>query len=168
MSTNLFELFSDKYLMPVYFSDQLPQGSSIVSTLNSDHSYTLPASRTLCFPFTMRRYYSQVIIDIADITPFENCFVPSVRCWASTVAAGQSMTADPNSALATVNPGPNGATWNFWLTDQVKTKDIRLADINRAISNGTVYWMNVQNLQNKDSFFFLRFTFHGTDLIHVE
>ena len=168
MVTNRFGLFSDKYLMPKYFTGYLPQGSIIVTELNPEHTYVLPASKTLCFPFAMRRYYQQLVIDVADTTPFESCFIPAIRCWPSTEASGESMTSQPRASQATINPGPYGAKWNFYLLDQLENPDLQPADINRWINSGTTYWMNVQNLQNKESYFFLRFTFYGVGITHVE
>jgi len=154
--------------MPTYFAGRLPQGSSIVTELNPEHTYMLPASRTLCFPFTMRRYYQQLVIDIADITPFESCFIPVIRCWPSTEASGESMTAQPLASQATVNLGPYGAKWNFHLLDQIDPDGRQPADISKLIKFGETYWMNVQNLQNKTSYFFLRFTFYGAGITYVE
>lgn len=154
--------------MTKYYAGYLPQGATIVTELEKEHMYVLPPSRTLCFPFKMRRYYNQLVIDAADTTPFESCFIPVIRCWPSEEAAGQSITSQPLASQGTVNLGPNGVKWNFWLLDLVDVSSLEESDINRWIDPNKTYWMNVQNLQNKASFFWLRFTFYGPGGTHVE
>ena len=154
--------------MSTYYAGGLPQGSSIVTELEPQHYYTIGPSRMQCFPFKMRRYYNQLVIDAADTTPFESCFIPVIRCWASKEAAGPSMTASPNSNLATVNVGPNGVKWNFWVIGAANPDELEESYINAPIDTTSTYWFNVQNLQNKSANFFLRFTFHGNGIKHVE
>lgn len=154
--------------MTAYYAGGLPQGASIITELEPRHYYTIGASRISCFPFKMRRYYSQLVIDAADTTPFESCFVPVIRCWASRVAAGQSLTQMPNSNLTTINIGPDGCLWNFWIPQEIDRSDLQEAFVNAPIERDETYWFNVQNLQNKSASFFLRFTFHGNGITHVE
>jgi hypothetical protein len=154
--------------MSTYYSGGLPQGSKIVTTLEKEHYYVLPPSTTLCFPFKMRRYYNQVVVDAADTTPFESCFVPVIRCWPSREPVGISMTAAPVSSQGTINLGPNGCKWNFWVLDQADENNLQEADLYQWIYQNDTYWFMVQNLQNKQAFFFLRFTFHGNGITHVE
>jgi hypothetical protein len=154
--------------MGIYYSGNLPQGASIAGDLDPRHYYTVGPSKTLCFPFKMRRYYQQLVIDAADTTPFESCFIPVIRCWASREAAGISMSALPNTGLSTVNIGPNGCLWNFYLFDVVSNNQIKESFIRIPIRNDETYWFMVQNLQNKPANFFLRFTFHGNGITHVE
>lgn len=78
------------------------------------------------------------------------------------------MTMSPYQTLSTINLGPNGCTWNFWLLDEVSPENRREATANTWIESNTTYWFNIQNLQNRESRFFCRFTFHGNDIIHVE
>lgn len=154
--------------MDTRYQGLLPQGARVINELNDEHTYELPPSMTYCFPFRMRRYYQQLIVDVADTTPFESCFVPVIRSWASEVPVGMSMTAQPLASQGTVNPGPDGVTWNFFLIDMVESSNLIDASIRRWIDPGKTYWMNIQNMQNKKSFFWLRFTFHGVGITHVE
>jgi hypothetical protein len=108
----------------------------------------------------MKPGYTQVVIDIANTTPFESAWVPGVRCWPSKEASGNSMTASPLSSIGSINMPPSGIKWNFWLLGMVE-QPLEEADYNRWINNNTVYWMNLQNLQNRENYFFLRFTYHG-------
>lgn len=151
-----------------YYQGGLPQGAQIRSELDPEHTYEIPGSTILCFPFKMRRHYQQVVIDAADTTRFESCFIPVLRAWPSKEAAGMSITSSPNSALTSVNLGPNGCRWNFWLLDVVAKNDLKEADIYQWINDGTTYWFNIQNLQNKPANFWLRFTFHGAGITFVE
>src|SRR6266702_3195170 len=101
----------------IYYSGNLPQTASIIPDLNANHTYCLPKSKILCFPFMMKANYYQVIIDMADTTPFESSFIPGARAWPSIEPAGQSITKTPNSLESSINLMPNGHTWNFWLQD---------------------------------------------------
>lgn len=154
--------------MVTYYAGGLPQGASIVSELEPKHYYTIGPSRILCFPFRMRRYYNQLVIDAADTTPFESCFVPVVRCWASRDAAGQSISSMPNSNLTNVNIGPDGCKWNFFIPGITAEDELEESFIRIPIDASQTYWFMVQNLQNKQASFFLRFTFHGNGITHVE
>lgn len=154
--------------MTNYYTGGLPQGTSIVSELDPEHTYRLPPSKTMCFPFRMRRYYQQLVMDLADTTPFENCFIPVIRVWPSKVPVGPSMTGAPNTAINTVNLGPNGFLYNFYLIDEVEEAKRKEASLCQWIRPNVTYWMNVQNLQNKESFFWLRYTFYGPDIVHTE
>lgn len=148
--------------MPInYTVTSLPQGAIVITEFEPEHMYTLPAGKTYCFPFKMRRYYNQVVVDMADISPFESCFIPMMRSWPSKEAAAQSMTDMPLASQAFVTLGPSGVKWNFWLLDQVKPSDQQESDINRGILPDTFYWINIQNLQNRPSYFWLRFTYYG-------
>ena len=154
--------------MSKYYSGYLPQGASIVTELEKEHTYAIEPSATLCFPFKMRRYYNQVVIDLADMNPFESCFIPALRCWPSIEAAGTSITAQPLASRGDIVLGPNGTKWNFWLLDLIDISSLEPADINRWIEPDKIYWMNVQNLHNRPGTFWLRYTFYGTDISHVE
>jgi hypothetical protein len=147
--------------MSTYYAGNLPQGSSIVYELNPEYTYIANPSRTLCFPFKMRRNYQQLVVELADTTPFENCFIPVVRAWPSTEASGISLTASPRYIQNTINLPPTGVKYNFWLSNEVNQEDLVPASINHAIYFGQQYWMNVQNLQNKTSYFYCKFTFYG-------
>ena len=153
--------------MDQYYTGYLPQGASIITDLATNHTYTLPRSQVMCFPFRMRPGCNQVVIDAANTTPFESAWVPGIRCWASKEAAGNSMTASPLPSQGRVNVGPNGFKWNFWLLDML-AQPLEEADYNHWMNNNTVYWMNVQNLQNRENYFFLRFTYHGVGTTLVE
>lgn len=144
-----------------YYTGNLPMGASIITEFNKEHTYVLPQSAILCFPFIMKTNYYQVVADLANTTPFESCFVPGSRAWPSIDPAGQSITNSPNSSLSSVNLMPNGNTWNFWLIDLHNHPLIPTA-INHQIQSNTTYWINVQNLTNKESYFFCRFTYYGS------
>jgi len=147
--------------MSTYYSGSLPQGSTIVYELHPEYTYVLNQSQTLCFPFKMRRNYQQLIVELANTTPFQNCFVPSVRAWPSTEASGISITSTPYQSQNTINLPPTGFKYNFWLIDEVDQNNLLPSDVNHFIIFGNQYWINVQNLQNKPSSFFCKFVYYG-------
>lgn len=153
--------------MTTYYTGNLPQSTSIVTELNSTHTYVLPPSWTMCFPFIMKVNYYQVVIDMANTTPFESAIVPGMRAWPSAEPVGQSITSSPYSSQSSINIQPNGNTWNFWMID-LHNQPLIAAAINHQILGKTTYWMNIKNLQNKENFFFCRFTYHGSGRTIVE
>lgn len=146
-------------MKPIYVLG-LPQNTSVVNQLNENHTYTINASQTLCFPFQLVTRWQQVVIDLASTTPFENVFVPGTRSWPSREAAGSSMTSSPLQTQASINLPPSGVKWNFYRSE-IDPKIICEADIKAEIFPDTIYWMNVQNLQNKPNYFFCRFHYYG-------
>lgn len=150
-----------------YYTGQLPQGSIIVRELTKEHTYTLPASKTLCFPFKIQDNYQQVVIDAADTTPFESAFIPGTRAWASKEAAGISITASPYQSQSSPRLYPNGIRWNFWIPE-MNGRTLEPSEINHIVQPNVYYWMNIQNLQNRQSYFFLRFTFYGNGITYEE
>ena len=154
--------------MSTYYSGGLPQGSSIVYELNPEYTYILNPAKTLCFPWKMKKKYNQLIIELADTTPFENCFIPVVRTWPSTEASGISITASPRYIQNTINLPPTGVKYNFWLSGVVNPIELVPNDINHPVLADTQYWMNVQNLQNKQSNFYCKFTYYGRGIEYSE
>lgn len=146
-------------MKPIYVLG-LPQNTSVVNQLNENHTYTLPPSHTLCFPFQLVTRWQQVVIDMANTTPFENVFIPGIRSWPSKEAAGQSFTSSPLQTQANLNLPPSGVKWNFY-RDELDIQYLKDADVKALIKADTIYWMNVQNLQNKANYFFCRFHYYG-------
>lgn len=154
--------------MDIYTTVGLPQGAKIVYELNKDFTYTLNQSQTLCFPFKLRFAYNQVIITLANTTPFLNVFVPASRCWPSTQPVGNSITASPLQSNANPTLPQVELTWNFYSNELVGTDAIKPATITKAINVKTTYWMNVQNLQNKPSYFYCKFEYFSPGAYYVE
>ena len=150
-----------------YYAGGLPQGASIVQELNDEHTYILEPSRTLCFPFKLHYSYNQVVIDLANTTPFQNVYVPGQRCWPSTEPVGSSMTYSPLPTEASINLPPTGVKWNFYLEELYKSPLLKEAVIYKMVEHRVTYWMNVVNLQNKENYFFCRFSYYSpnTELI---
>ena len=100
-------------MKPIYVLG-LPQNTSVVNHLNEQHTYALPASHTFCFPFQLVTRWQQVVIDLANTTPFENVFVQGIRAWPSKEAAGQSFTSAPRQTQSSLILPPCGVKWNFY------------------------------------------------------
>lgn len=150
--------------MVILYSGSVPQGSQIVYEFNPEFTYVVEPAKTLCFPFMIKTTWLQIVIELADITPFQNCFVPVLRSWASKEISGESLTNSPRTIQNTTNLSPYGLKYNFWLPDYVTDENIHPSDINHAVFANTQYWMNVQNLQNKTSNLYCKFTLIGKSL----
>lgn len=137
----------------------LPQGASIVTHFNKEFYYTIGQGQMLCFPFKLRYSYNQVVIELANTTPYYNVYIPTVRCWPSNTPASQSITSSPYQSQGSPTLPPSGITWNFYSNDLIGSKLIKPAAIQKAIQVKTMYWMNVQNLQNKESYFYCKFNY---------
>lgn len=146
-------------MKPIYVLG-LPQNTSVVNHLNENHTYTLAPSHTLCFPFQLVTRWQQVLIDLANTTPFENVFIPGMRSWPSREAAGQSITAAPLQTQASINLPPSGVKWLFY-RDNLDPKILKDTDVSTLVAEDTIYWMNVQNLQNRENYFYCRFRYYG-------
>lgn len=153
--------------MKTYFTGQLPQNTYIVTRFHHEHTYILPKSVTLSFPFELKTNYYQVVIDVADTTPFENAFISAAKAWPSAETAGPSIVTTPSS-IREINLQPNGVIWNMYLADMKIPPVHREASVNWQIQLNTTYWFNITNLQNRESYFFLRFTYHGTGRTYSE
>jgi hypothetical protein len=154
--------------MPTYYKGNLPQGVDIVTKLDPSFRYIIPPSRVMSFPFSIRAPTQQVVIDMANTTPFQNVYIPGVRSYASSEPFGISLTSAPRAGEGSINLPPSGAKWNFWLIELEGTITLAEANINHWIYPGTVYYMNVQNLQNRENYFFCRFTYTGPGVNIVE
>lgn len=153
-------------MKPIYVLG-LPQNTSVVNHLNENFTYTLAPSHTLCFPFRLVTRWQQVVIDMANTSPFISVFVPGVRAWPSIEAAGRSITSAPLQTQANLNLPPSGVKWNFYRPD-LDSSIIHTADITKQIQPDTIYWMNVQNLQNKENYFFCRFSYYGNGVESIK
>jgi len=150
-----------------YYSGGLPQGASIVTQLNEeDYTYTIGPSKTLCFPWYLRPRWHQLVITLANNTPYINVWIPGMRCWPSAEAAGTSITASPRQTQASVNMNPNGVDWNFHIFD-IQQDQLKPANIYHVIKNDVTYWMNIQNLQNSTNYFYCKFHYYGNGIERI-
>jgi hypothetical protein len=138
----------------------LNYGVYIVPGPTPDNHYKLLRSKTLCFPFTLGEYNN--ILVAAKQTTYQECYIPFVRMWPSLEPNGNSISASPNAQLSSIKLFGAGFSWNFFdiempqLGTQIYSPPV---DLNQWISRGAVYFINVQNLQNKDDNFYLKFTY---------
>jgi hypothetical protein len=142
------------------FVPYLPQDADVVTELTKNYTYIIARSRTLCFPWQLTQPYTQLVIDAANTTPWESAFVPGLTVWPSVEAVGPSMTASPYPTQAHINIQPNGTKWLFYIPPY-PLYEVDEPNIVKQIKPNTRYWINIKNLQNKDSNFFIRFTYQG-------
>lgn len=152
---NSFQTYSYSYL---------PQGAYIVTRFDPTYQYSLPQSTTYCFPFKLTGNMQQIVVNAAMTTPFENVFIPGVRSWASLEPAGISISASPLQSQQTLTLPPTGVIWDFW--SSALNGQIVLApnNVNSWINPNTLYWFNVQNVQNRPNSFYCRFNFLGPNI----
>lgn len=154
--------------MPVRFQGPLSQGVDIVLDLDPSYRYILPASRIMSFGFRLPTGAQQLTIDMANTTPFQNVYIPGMRSWASTEPGGSSISISPRASESSINLPPSGAKWNFWLLELQGLVPLEEANVHHWVSPNATYWMNVQNLQNRENYFFCRFTYTGPGVNIVE
>ena len=82
----------------------------------------------------------------------------TIRMWPATEPNGRSITITPYSGLESIRLNGDGYVWNFYQAGQNQyiTAD---AHINQWIDTNKVYFMNVQNLENRDNHFYLKFIY---------
>ena len=144
--------------MNTYYTGGLPQGASIVTETNDQNTYVSNASSILCFPWSVSANKRQLIIDMADTTPWQSAFTAGLRAWPSIEPVGQSITASPLQSQSSVILQLAGMSWGFWNID-LNGQLLLPATISRWATPGQTYWMNVQNEKNYYGRFFCRFTY---------
>jgi hypothetical protein len=153
--------------MTTIYSGLIPQGVQVIYEYNPEFTYIINPAKTLCFPVMIKTTWLQIVVELSDITPFQNCFVPVLRAWPSKDINGVSLLNAPRSVQSTVNLLPTGVSYNFYLIDSVSDEDRIPADLYCPVFGNTQYWMNIQNLQNKTSNLYCKFTSYSKKLTYT-
>jgi len=138
---------------------KLPYGVYIVPCPSPDNHYKIYRGHTLCFPFTLDTY--DQVLAAAQHTLYYNAQQGTIQMWASVEPNGLSISGT-NSSQSYARLWAAGYTWNFYDLAQPQLGNISYTppiDLAQGISRGVVYFLNVQNLENRDNNFYLKFTY---------
>lgn len=116
----------------------------------------VPRSQTVCFGFSLATYDSIKVI--ANHVSFYDNQQNTVRMWPSNEPNGRSITIAPFSGRESVRLNGDGYVWNFYAIGKQQYQQAD-ANLNQWIADDTTYFMNVQNLENKDNHFYLKFVY---------
>lgn len=136
----------------------LPYGVTIPTVRNPEHNYSIPRSQTQCW---------QVKLDLYDqvyITAVWNGLVSNqtgtIRCWMSSYPNGPDVLPVSYGNKLNAHLSTMGRSWCFY-KQGIDVASLQPADIAYPIYADKIYYFNVQNLENKDNSYYLRFTFIG-------
>lgn len=138
----------------------LPYGITIPSEYSPEHNYAIPRSQTQCW---------KVVLGDWDQVQMAAVHNSSIGNQTSTIRAW--MGADPNGAsiippLSTVPTNVHltvlGYTWVFYKAG-MDLSQLEPSNVKYVIDPAHIYYFNVQNCENKDNSYYLRFTFKRGD-----
>jgi hypothetical protein len=131
----------------------LPYGVTIVREIAPNDYYTVPRSQTICWPWTLGSARSVKIA--AQHVSFYNNQQNTVRMWCSLEPNGRSITIAPYAGLESIRLNGDGYVWNFY---DVAHPENRIDDVNlnQWIDPAQTYFINAQNLENRDNHAYLK------------
>lgn len=141
----------------------LPYGITIPKERSPEYTYSIPRSQTQCWEVIMADWQQ------VRITAVHNSIIGNqnltIRAWMSIDPNGPSIIQPISVIPSTVNLTVIGTSWTFYKTD-INPEIIEKSDIVYPIDNGPIHYFNIQNCENKDNSYYLRFTFmrDGTTL----
>jgi hypothetical protein len=153
---------TNKYIMTLYPSVwPLPYGVSIREDLSPDHNYAIPRSQTQCWAVKLGDWQQ------VQIAAVHNGFIGNqpwtIRAWLSADPNGSNILPVALGARRAVNLSGIGNKWCFYAY-RLDTALLQEADINFNIDPNHIYYFNLQNLENKDNAYYLRFTYKSHDV----
>ena len=134
----------------------LPYGTIIVSQPSQDDCYVITQGQVMCFGFTLGN--AKAIKVIGQHVSFYHTQNYTIRMWAALEPNGRSITISPFSGNESVKLNAEGYIWNFYDINYPNYQ-ICNANLNQWISNGQTYYFNVQNLENRENHFYLKFVY---------
>ena len=134
----------------------LPYGVALITETTSNDYYMVPRSQVVCFAWQLGT--NNTVRVIGQHVSFYDNQQNTVRVWASGEPNGRSITMDPNSGLESIRLNGDGYVWNFYSPahPENQTQD---ANLNQWVDPSQTYFMCVQNLENKDNHFYLKFVY---------
>jgi len=147
----------DKYLMTLYPSVwPLPFGVTIMEDRNPEHNYVVPPSQVQCWPVKLGDY-QQVLI-----TAVHNGMIGNqnntIRAWLSVDPNGSNVIPPQFGTRLEIHLTTIGRSWCFYEVG-LQPENMAKAEVSYIIDPKTIYYFNIQNLENKGNPYYLRFTF---------
>lgn len=134
----------------------LPYGVSIRTDYSEQHNYSIPRSQTQCWPVKLNDF-QQVLISAVHNNYTKNQ-QKTVRAWLSVDPNGSNILPAAYGARLDIHLGLIGNSWCFHIVDLDKSQ-VLPADVTYVIDPNKQYYFNLQNLENKDNSYYLKFTF---------
>ena len=123
---------------------------------NPEHNYAVLASQTQCWPVKLGDY-QQVLI-----TAVHNGMISNqnntIRAWLSVDPNGSNVMPPQFGTKLNVHLTTIGHSWCFYELG-LPIENIATADVSYIINPTVIYYFNIQNLENKQNPYYLRFTF---------
>jgi hypothetical protein len=147
----------DKYSMTLYPSVwPLPYGISIRTDYEEQHNYAIPRSQTQCWPVKLDDF-QQVLITAVHNTYVQNQ-QNTLRAWLSIDPNGSNVLPAAYGVNLNIHLGLIGNSWCFHIVN-IDNAHVLPANVTYIIEQTKQYYFNVQNVENKDNSYYLKFTF---------
>lgn len=134
----------------------LPYGISIRTDYSEEHNYAIPRSQTQCWPVKLNDF-QQVLISAVHNNYYQNQ-QKTIRSWLSVDPNGSNVMPAIYGASLDIHLGLIGNTWCFH-TVGLDASLLLPADVTYVIDPNRQYYFNMQNVENKDNSYYLKFTF---------
>lgn len=134
----------------------LPYGVSIRTDYSEEHNYAIPRSQTQCWPVKLNEF-QQVQIMAVHNTYTQNQ-QKTIRAWLSVDPNGRNILPAPYGANLNIHLGLIGNSWCFHVINMDQLQ-VLPADVTYTIDPDRQYYFNLQNVENKDNSYYLKFTF---------
>ncbi len=134
----------------------LPYGISIRTDYAEEHNYAIPRSQTQCWPVKLNEF-QQVLISAVHNGLTKNQ-QKTLRGWLSKDPNGPNVLPAAYGVSLDIHLGLIGNTWCFHIVD-LEQQNKLTADVSYIIDPAQQYYFNIQNLENKDNSYYLKFTF---------
>jgi hypothetical protein len=131
---------------PILWVNRVPAGVAVISTLDPDGYYQIPASQTIAFPWGITG--SQKIVITALHQQYWQRQQLSVRAWPSLMPGGSALQNQPFSTLFSLNLSNTYTTWCLY---PPTATPITSASVNQWAPINECLWFNIQNLCNEDN-----------------
>lgn len=148
---------TDKYLMKTYPSVwPLPFGVTIQDEYQPEHNYALPRSQTHCWTVNLVDFQQVKIVAVHNgiIGNQQN----TIKAWLSIDPNGSSILPVVYGTLCNIHLGLIGNSWCYY-TPGLDPSLVAEAEVQYVIDPTLTYYFNLQNLENKDNSYYLKFTF---------
>lgn len=134
----------------------LPYGVTIPKEHNPEHNYSIPRSQTQCWEVIMGDWQQvRIVVSHNNLIGNQNL---TIRAWMSIDPNGPSIIPPLSVIPSTVHVTTIGTSWTFYKTI-VDPSMVEQSDIVYPIGPASIHYFNIQNCENRDNGYYLRFTF---------
>jgi len=134
----------------------LPYGINIRKDYSEEHNYFIARSQTDCWPLQLNDY-DQVRVS-SVFNGWEGTLPNTIKAWLGYDPNGGNIIPPLSTYPSQVHLGKIGNTWLFYKNKPNYNK-CEKANIEWMIDPSHLYYFNLQNLENKDNAYYLKFEF---------